>query len=61
MITKQQQFISIGKVAKIIGVSIVTLRRWEKIGKIMSIVFFYFFYIAFFYKIRYNFFILNKE
>ena len=34
MITKQQQFISIGKVAKIIGVSIVTLRRWEKIGKI---------------------------
>jgi putative resolvase len=30
----QEQYLSIGKVAKILGVAVVTLRRWEKIGKL---------------------------
>ena len=30
----QEQYLSIGKVAKILGVAVVTLRRWEKLGKL---------------------------
>lgn len=36
MITKDRQYISIGQVAKLLGVSVVTLRRWEKCGKLIS-------------------------
>jgi len=32
----QEQYISIGKVAKILGVAVVTLRRWEKLGKLTA-------------------------
>ena len=31
---KEEQYLSIGKVAKILGVAVVTLRRWEKNGKL---------------------------
>jgi DNA-binding transcriptional MerR regulator len=33
----ENKHISIGEVAKTLGVSVVTLRRWEKIGKLNSI------------------------
>jgi predicted site-specific integrase-resolvase len=32
----QEQYLSIGKVSKILGVSVVTLRRWEKLGKLTA-------------------------
>jgi predicted site-specific integrase-resolvase len=32
----QEQYLSIGKVSEILGVSVVTLRRWEKSGKLTS-------------------------
>lgn len=32
----ENTFISIGIAAKMLGVSIVTLRRWEKLGKLSS-------------------------
>ena len=32
----QEQYLSIGKVSKILGVSVVTLRRWEKLGKLKA-------------------------
>ena len=32
----QEQYLSIGKVAKLLGVAIVTLRRWEKSGKLVA-------------------------
>jgi predicted site-specific integrase-resolvase len=31
---QEEQYLSIGKVAKILGVAVVTLRRWEKLGKL---------------------------
>ncbi len=34
MMIRERQYISIGKVAKLLGVSVVTIRRWEKLGKI---------------------------
>ena len=34
MMLRERQYISIGKVAKLLGVSVVTIRRWEKLGKI---------------------------
>lgn len=36
MITKDRQYISIGKVAEMLGVTVATLRRWEKKGKLTS-------------------------
>lgn len=33
---RERQYISIGKVAKLIGVSVVTLRRWDKKGLLKS-------------------------
>ena len=33
---EEEQYLSIGKVAKILGVSVVTLRRWEKCGKLTA-------------------------
>ena len=32
----QEQYLSIGKVAKMLGVAVVTIRRWEKLGKLTS-------------------------
>jgi len=32
----QEEYLSIGKVAKILGVAVVTLRRWEKLGKLTA-------------------------
>jgi putative resolvase len=32
----ENDYISIGQAAKILGVSVVTLRRWEKLGKLIS-------------------------
>ena len=34
---KSANFLKIGQTAKVLGVSIDTLRRWEKIGKITAI------------------------
>ena len=36
MITKDRQYISIGQAALFLGVSVVTVRRWERLGKIKS-------------------------
>ena len=33
---QQEQYLSIGKVAKLLGIAVVTLRRWEKQGKLTS-------------------------
>ena len=33
---EEEQYLSIGKVAKILGVAVVTLRRWEKLGKLKA-------------------------
>ena len=32
----ENEYISIGKAAKILGVAVITLRRWEKLGKLNS-------------------------
>ncbi len=34
--SNKEQYLSIGKVAKILGVAVVTLRRWEKLGKLTA-------------------------
>ena len=33
---QQEQYLSIGKVAKLLGIAVVTLRRWEKQGKLIA-------------------------
>ena len=32
----ENESLSIGKAAKLLGISVVTLRRWEKLGKVIS-------------------------
>ena len=36
---EQEEFLSIGKVAKRLGVSTQTIRRWQKAGKIQAVQF----------------------